>query len=453
MIREAVLRSLGVVRVHPWVMLALGFALVLAVASTFTGLGLVLVPWFVCELIALALGASGVPLRPRGLAWVQAALMVLASGVLFGSVVILAALVFGPDLVTVDRGAVLPWDQSLLRMAGIVAISLVSLAYVLPFVHVPAILVERGGPFGTAVLESMLLVRRVGVLASFRLVLVAASFALLPAIVAAMVAARWIDRASTPLGVLASAPLLLFSLPVGLGVLAQGYLLARHLLPARHLVHRAKLAWTTLVFLALGVLAPVAGLVLLLVACALPAPLLHGAPPADAVELASFGEGEHLVPSSTLRLRVAPERVSVRPAIDDEDIVLSTPASRRGARPLTRVVVHAAGDLYVIELWSRARREGHALVTGSGLRVDDTVHRALDERMGVWRALVFGPTFLVIALLVIAALGPLAETRAQAPADEREVARVERRVHHIGLVLLPLAALVVALGALAVAGL
>lgn len=457
MIREAVLRSIGVVRVHPWVMLALGCAIVLAIASTFTGLGFVLGPWFACEVFALELGASGVAIEARGAAWVKAALFVLAVGVLFGSVVALAALVFGPDLAMVDRSSVLPWDQSLLRLFGIVAISLVSLAYVLPFVHVPGILIERGGAFGTAVLESMLLVRRVGVIDTFRLVLVAAGFALFPAVIAAMVAGRTLDRASTPLGLLASAPFLLLSLPVGIGVVAQGYLLVRHRLPPRHLVQRAPVPLPTLVLLSAGVLAPIAGLVLLLVACALPAPLLRGPVGPSATPLLEMGVGEQVVPGTTLTLVLTPHHAEVRTAFDETVARLSTPRSRTGRRPFERVAAYSLGDTLAIELLSRGGSiegavEGHALFTGAGVRLDDTVHRALDERMGVHRALVFGPTFLVVALLVLAALGPLAETRSEARATPEQLARAHARARGVGVLLVPFWGLIVALGALAVAG-
>ncbi len=453
MIREAVRRSIGVVRVHPWVMLAIGSALVLAIASTFTGLGFGLAPWFACEVFALALGASGVPIQPRGAAWSKAALFVLTVGVLFGSVVVLAALVFGPDLAMVDRSTVMPWDQSLLRIFGIVAISLVALAYVLPFVHVPGILIERGGAFGTAVLESMLLVRRVGVLATFRIVLVAASFALFPAVIAAMIAARTLDRASTPIGLLASAPFLLLSLPIGLGVVAQGYMLARHRLPARHLVHRTHVGWPTLVLLATGVLAPVGGLVLLLVACALPAPLLRGAVPPSATRVLESGLGERVVPGSTLSVVLAPDHAEVHTAFDDAVASLSTRRSRSGQRPLERVRAYTLGDVLAIELVAADDAvQGHALFTAAGVRLDDTVHRALDERMGVRRALVFGPTFLVVALLVLAALGPLAETRSEARATPDQIASAQTRAFRLGLVLVPFWGAIVALGALAVAG-
>ena len=72
--------------------------------------------------------------------------------------------------------------------------------------------------------------------------------------------------------------------------------------------------------------------------------------------------------------------------------------------------------------------------------------------MGVWRALAFGPTFLVVSLLVLAALGPLAESRVATRADAATLAAAERRAMRLGWALVPFWGVIVALGALAVAG-
>jgi hypothetical protein len=95
---------------------------------------------------------------------------------------------------------------------------------------------------------------------------------------------------------------------------------------------------------------------------------------------------------------------------------------------------------------------GHALFTGAGVRIDDTVHRALDERMGAGRALLFGPSFLVVALLVLAALGPLAEARSVG-GTELALEAARARARGIAWLLVPVWGLIVTLGALAVVGL
>lgn len=208
-----------------------------------------------------------------------------------------------------------------------------------------------------------------------------------------------------------------------------------------------------MVLLSAGVLAPVLGLVLLLVACALPAPLLRGPAPREATLLVERTLGEHSLPGTTLAIVASADRVEVRPGLDDEVAVLRAPRGPSGRAAIEAVAVHALHDVLAIELRGEGGVPlGHALFTGAGVRIDDTVHRALDERMGAARACVFGPSFLVVALLVLSGLGPLAETRSERAA-ESELARARLRVRRVAWALVPVWALVVALGALAVAGL
>jgi len=408
MTREALTRSVTLARVHPWIVLSLGFALVFALAAMFTGVGFALFPWFACELFALSLGASGIAARPRGLTWLKAAAITLTGCVLFGSVVLLAGLVFGPDVASVDRALVLPPLESGLRVLAIVAISLIALFFALPFLHVPMILLERDGPIGAAVLESVLLVRLAGIGASFRLVLAAAVFALLPATLSAIVTARMTDRASTPMGVVLSLPLLLFSVPLGLSLLAQGYLLTRHHLPARRLQRPRPLPRVLTALLSAAVFAPVLSLALLLFACTQDAPLIGGAPPSDALLVASH-RAAFTIPTSTLRVTVSPREASVQPLTDDLARVLAVPL--RESRNIDEVRAYELDGLFLVELRSAQASLGYAIFDGAGARLDDTFHRALDERMGVTRALVFGPMFILVTLLLFAALTPLAEAR------------------------------------------
>jgi hypothetical protein len=327
--------------------------------------------------------------------------------------------------------------------------------YSLPFAHVPLVLLERGGPVGSAVLESVLLVRHAGAIATFRLVLVTASFTLLPSVAGAIVTARLLDRASTPIGVVASLPLLLVSMPVGLGLVAQGYLLHRHRLPARHLVRQRPLDRRTTGLLAASVLAPIGGLVLLLLACALPAPLLASPTPEGAVLVVEREVGRSFtVPGTALSLTATPTHVAIAAAIEGRPTVLDTHGSRTGRQPIARVRVLAVADLYAVELVGDAGHvEGWALVDGAGARLDDTVHRALEERMGVRRALVFGPGFLVIALALLNGLGPLAEARGSVRTSEAQRHRAEARARTTAWALVPCWLAIVVLGALAVAGL
>jgi hypothetical protein len=448
MTREALSRSLDLARVHPWILLSLGCALVFALAAMFTGVGLVLFPWFACELFALSLAASGIEVRPRGLTWLKAAAIILTASVLFSSVVALAGLVFGPDIASADRAQVLPPLEAALRVFGIIAISLIALFFALPFLHVPMILLERDGPLGTAVLESVLLVRRAGIASSFRLVLTAALFALLPAMLSAIVTARMIDRASTPMGVVLSLPLLLFSVPLGLSLLSQGYLLDRHHLPVRHLVRPRALPRTVTALLSASVLVPVASLALLLFACVQDAPLIHAALPEDAVLLASR-TSDFTIPTSTLRVSITPRAALVQPLADDVARTLAVP--RADARTIDEVRAYDLDGLYWVELRSEHTPLGHAMFNAAGARLDDTVHRALDERLGVPRALVFAPMFILVTWLLLAALTPLAEARrgdVQALAQQQAIVRATR----IAWALVPCWTTIAVLGILAFFG-
>ena len=406
--RNALMRSLTLARVHPWIVLSLGFALVFALAAMFTGVGFALFPWFACELFALSLSASGIATQPRGLTWLKAASITLTACVLFGSVVLLAGLVFGPDVASVDRALVLPPLEAGVRVLAIVAISLIAVFFALPFLHVPMILLERDGPIGTAVLESVLLVRRAGIASSFRLVLAAAVFALLPATLSAVVTARMTDRASTPMGVVLSLPLLLFSVPFGLSLLAQGYLLERHHLPERRLQNLTPLPRTLTALLSAGVFAPVLSLALLLFACTQDAPLIRDSPPSEAVLVAAH-RSDFTIPTSTLRVTVSPRAVSVQPLADDVARVLAVPLN--DARRVNEVRAYELDGVFLVELRAARASLGYAIFDGAGARLDDTFHRALDERMGVARALVFGPMFILVTVLIFAALTPLAEAR------------------------------------------
>lgn len=408
MTREALTRSLTLARVHPWIVLSLGFALVFALAAMFSGVGFALFPWFACELFALSLSASGIATRPRGLTWLKAAAITLTACVLFGSVVVLAGLVFGPDVASVDRALVLPPLESGLRVLAIVAISLIAVFFALPFLHVPMILLERDGPIGTAVLESVLLVRRAGIASSFRLVLAAALFALLPATLSAVVTARMTDRASTPMGVVLSLPFLLLSVPFGLSLLAQGYLLERHHLPERRPQRPRPLPRLLTALLSAAVFAPVLSLALLLFACTQDAPLIRDPLPRQAILVAAHSSA-FTIPTSTLHVTVSPREASVRPLADDVARVLAVPLT--DARHVHEVRAYELDGLFLVELRAARGSLGYAIFDGAGARLDDTFHRALDERMGVARALVFGPMFILVTVLLFAALTPLAEAR------------------------------------------
>jgi hypothetical protein len=139
--------------------------------------------------------------------------------------------------------------------------------------------------------------------------------------------------------------------------------------------------------------------------------------------------------------------------MDDAVAVLRVPRGARGRPAVESVATHSVHDVLAVELRGEGGAPlGHALFTGAGVRIDDTVHRALDERMGAGRALLFGPSFLVIALLVLAALGPLAEARIEGSAQQA-LTDARTRARRVAWLLVPVWGLIVTLGALALLGL
>ncbi len=103
-------------RRHPVVSPALGGAVVLSLASVLFGIGVLVTPWFVCEMFALQLAMlTGRP-SERSVAWVRAGLLALCMVGLVGAATWLAALAIGPDVSTADSAAgPLPWPDALER--------------------------------------------------------------------------------------------------------------------------------------------------------------------------------------------------------------------------------------------------------------------------------------------------------------------------------------------------
>ncbi|MCA9604584.1 MAG: hypothetical protein KC619_03255, partial [Myxococcales bacterium] len=217
-------RSWYVVRAHPVVVAALGVAVLFSFASMLFGIGVVVTPWFVCEIFALQLAVlTGRP-PERSFAWVRAAGFVLGMTGVVVAATWIAALAIGPDVSTADAASnPLPWPEATRRVASIAAVTGLTVGFIAPFQYTPLILIERGGTVGSAVLESAWLVRRGGLARHWLLAFAAHLLPLVPALVAAVVVARTFERAATPLSVLAGLPLLPFSIPLGQGLLAAAY--------------------------------------------------------------------------------------------------------------------------------------------------------------------------------------------------------------------------------------
>ncbi|MDQ3032667.1 MAG: hypothetical protein M3Y87_09640, partial [Myxococcota bacterium] len=257
--------SMRLLRMHPVISIALGAAIVLSLCAVCAGLGAVIGPWFVCELYGVQLAAASGTTRARGRTWVAAAVVVLCTVLVVALAGWLAALGIGPDVATADASdGPLPWPEALRRVGLIVGSTVLAVGFIAPFSYAPLVLIDRGGRIGGAAVESAFLVARSGALRHLGLAFAVYSLQLSPALIAAMLAARTLERAATPLGLLAALPLMTITIPLGQGLLAAKYLEHRAVLAApRTVLARGRPPTGLAALLAFDVIAPMIALSLL----------------------------------------------------------------------------------------------------------------------------------------------------------------------------------------------
>ncbi len=457
-LRSLLSASWSMLRRHPVVSAALGSAVVLSLASVLFGIGVIVAPWFVCEIFALQLAILLDRPTERTRAWVSAGLLALGMVGLVAEATYIALLAIGPDVSTADSAAgPLPWPEALERVALIATVTALTVGFIAPFAYAPLILIERGGRLGEAVLESAWLVRRGGLARHWALAFLAHLLPLAPAILAAVVAARTFERAATPVGVLIGLPLLPASIPLGQGLLSAAYVRRRGALPARRWTRREGAPPLALrVVLIASVLAPMLSIGLLAAGALRPAPPSARAGRGELVIDARVrgGETSVFVPDTTLEVRVDGRAVEIR-AGDAGTGVLPAPWTR----PIERVRVLRRHDFNDVELSSRERRFA-VEVDRAGVRVDDSIGARLIERLPAWALPSIALAFALSALLLVRALEPLGTLRRAygVPAQERppiSVLREQRRASlsrawSIAAVLAPAALLSVIAGLYAV---
>ncbi len=422
-------RSWGVVRSHPVVVTALGGAVLLSFASMLFGIGVVVTPWFVCEIFALQLAVLTDRPTDRSVAWIRAAAFVLGMTGVVVAATWMAALAIGPDVSTADASSSpLPWPEATRRVALIAAVTGLTVGFIAPFQYVPLILIERGGTVGSAVLESAWLVRRGGLARHWLLAFAAHLLPLVPALVAAVVVARTFERAATPLGVLAGLPLMPLTIPLGQGLLTAAYVERRgELSDPRWTRREGKPPRSLVVVLVALVVMPMLGLALLAAGALRPAPASPG-PRRDAgpvvLDRAIEGHRDLHLPDATLVVRVRESRVTIL-APDGEEVRMKGGWSA----PVDRVRVRRRDDRYTIE----AHADGWwwIEVDRSAVRTDDSVADRIERRLPPWGLPAIALAFGLSALLLVRALEPLGTIRRLygAPATDRPPVRelAERR--------------------------
>lgn len=447
-------RSWSVLRAHPVIATSMGAAVVLSLASTLFGVGVLVGPWFVLEIFALQLAVlTGRSVR-RDPSWIRAGVFVICMVGVVAAATAVAALAIGPDVSTADSASVpLPWPEALSRVAAIVTVTAVAVGFITPFSYAPLILLERGGTIGAAALESAWLVRRGGLLRHWALVFLANLVPFMPALVAAVVVARTFERAATPLGVLAGLPLMPLSIPLGQGLVTAAYV-ARHreLSVPRWARAEGKPPLTLTVALVSLVLAPIASVALIGLGTLRPAPptLMTHAPEADVREISE--PATVYLPGSTVEIAVRGPGVVVH-AGDGA----ATPVPRAWRGDVDAVAVRRRGEHYVVglrvgEVWWKTK------IDRAGTRMDDTISARIAMRVPMWGLLAVMFSFALSGLLLVRALAPLGAVRRlygapateQPPADDLRARRdgAVRRAWRLVAVLAPAAAASLAAGAL-----
>lgn len=181
--------SLALLRQRPWAIGALGLALHVSSGAVVCGFGIVAAPWFACELLALLMSTGlGAPLT-RSSAWLWAGLVQMVAIVVLSSVASLALMSLGVDVAS-DIGQALLSAQ---LGGGLLVISVAGslvLSLTVCFEHAPAILIEHGGGFIAALLESSRLVSRYGLLRTWATSAVAHGLPMAAGLALVMVLAR-----------------------------------------------------------------------------------------------------------------------------------------------------------------------------------------------------------------------------------------------------------------------
>lgn len=418
--------------------------MVISLCAVCGGIGLLLAPWFVCELLSLQLEALDRRVRPRGREWVLACVVVLGMVLVVASAGWLAALGFGPDVASADSAsAPLPWPEALRRVLLISVALGLAVAFTAPFLHAPLVLLSRGGRLGGALLESASLMRQSGALPHLTLSFLAQALCLSPALLSAIVVARTFERAATPLGILAALPLLPLSIPLGLGMVSSAYVQHEpalgdpqhaHRQPPLPVLHRA--------LLITNVLAPLIGLALIGASALLPAGPLPG--PAPRGELVASlrpderREASLRVPDTSLQIAVTPDALRLVSG-REEPLILPWPA------PIEELRVVRLAQRYAIEIRGGGERMDHVEIDAAGTRVDDSVRQRLIRHLSGWVLLLFLAGFTVVSLAGPTAFAPAGRARIARARGESDPSE-QRRSLHAAAAIVPFALLVLASG-------
>jgi hypothetical protein len=407
----AFVASLGLLRKRPVVLPALGAAIVFSLSSICCGIGLFTTPWFICELFAtqLALCTGQPTLHSRS--WIPAGLILLGAVLLVMGTSSLTLLGASPDLP--PDGAQLSGIGTLMRSGGFYAAisSTLSLLFIVPVLYAPLVLIDRRAGFEEALLESVRIVVRRGVIASLTLSL-AANLVQFSPLLLATAWALWGTRSALPQAVLIAAPLLCLTVPLGQGMIIWVYTHFRaqpqvdEPAPQRTAagshkprteaalltISRWVRIWTFAVTLPIAAVLGV-GLSLLR-----PSALSPGPGPAGGELVADLVPNPDQVKrapldNTSLELSVTPKRLSVAAADGGGtgELALHDPA------PITRVRVVRVRNAFAVEV-SQGDVVSSTWIDRAGVRLDDDLRARLLDRVSA-RELAFVLLFPFLAAL------------------------------------------------------
>ncbi|HET6336312.1 MAG TPA: hypothetical protein VFG30_23985 [Polyangiales bacterium] len=461
----AFVASLGLLRQRLVVLPALGAAIVFSILSVCCGIGLFTTPWFICELFATQLAlCTGKPAL-HSVSWVPAGLILIGAVLLVMSTASLTLLGAGPDLP--PNAAPLSGLGTLMRSGGFYAAisSTLALLFMMPVLYAPLVLIDRRADFEEALLESVRIVVRRGVLASLTLSLVVHVVQISPLLLASAWA-LWGTRSTVPQALLIATPLLCITIPLGQGMVTWIYTHFRadptnpttspaglphtpRTEAALLTISRWVRVWTFVVVL------PIAAVVGVGLSLVRPSALSPGNAPrngeliADLVPLAGQTKRAAL-DNTSLELSVSPEQLAIAAADGGGTGELTL----HDSAPITRVRVIRVRDAFAIEVL-QGELSSSTWIDRAGVRLDDDLRARLMDRVS-GRELAFVLLFpFVAALLTVPVLNRLSRVQLavrkfgdRRPSDDvldLALRRSVRRTQLFIAVILPLDGLALAL--------
>lgn len=467
----AFIASVRLLRQRPVVLPALGAAIVFSLSSVCCGIGLFTTPWFICELFATQLAQlTGKPAL-HSKSWIAAGMILLGAVLLVMGTASLTLLGAGPDLP--PNAAQLSGLGTLMRSGSFYAAisSTLALLFIMPVLYAPLVLIDRRAGFEEALLESVRIVVRRGVVASLLLSLTAHVVQISPLLFASGWA-LWGTRSTVPQALLIAAPLLVISVPLGQGMIIWIYTHFRadhdpSAVPepeqhtprteaALHTISRWVRIWMLVVVLPI---AAVLGVGLSLVR---PSALSPDEVPSTGELIADVvpatGQTKRAALENTsLELSVTPSRIAVAAADGGGTGELTL----RETKPISRVRVVRVRDAFAIEVVQDGLTSS-TWIDRAGVRLDDDLRARLTDRVTP-RELVFVLLFpFVAALLTVPVLNRLGRVQVavrkfgdRRPSDDvldLALRRSVRRTQMFVALILPLDAVALALAVRALGG-